>query len=227
MRVTFMPEARQLEHMTALGVESGLGGQWLRFGQLKFFADGTLGSRTAAMLAPFEGEPDNVGVVVCGGEQLKQLVARAAASGIAVAIHAIGHRGVREALDAIEHARNVEAERVSVSRGGNPELGGTALPYAGRRNGGRLRHRIEHAQLVDVADINRFASLGVVASMQPAHGAVDRENAVKYWGPRVANASPYRSLADAGAVLAFGSDAPFGLDLSDTSFSVLAGVPRR
>lgn len=198
VRVTFMPEARQLEHLTALGIESGLGGEWLRFGQLKFFADGTLGSRTAAMLAPFEGEPANVGVVVCGGEELKQLVSQAAASGIAVAIHAIGDRGVREALDAIEHAR--------------------------RNDAGRLRHRIEHAQLVDPADIQRFARLGVVASMQPAHGAVDRENALKYWGSRVAHASPYRSLADAGAVLAFGSDAPFGLDLSDTSFSVLAGV---
>lgn len=201
VRVTFLPRAEQLEHLLALGLESGFGDEWLRLGQLKIFADGTLGSRTAAMLAPYDGDPGNTGVIVCGGDELKQLARRAAAAGLAVAIHAIGDRGVREALDAIEHA---EAGRPKSSR--------------------RPSHRIEHAQLVHPADVERFGQLGVVASMQPAHGAVDRPNALKYWGERVAYASPYRSLADRGAVLSFGSDAPFGLDLSDTSFSVLAGV---
>lgn len=197
VRVTFMPPAAKLDELVELGVESGFGDRWLRFGQLKFFADGTLGSRTAAMLAPFEGEPDNIGVTVCGGDELKDLVGRATSAGLSVSIHAIGDRGVREALDAIEAA----------------DSGALRLP-----------HRIEHAQLVDPADMARFSRLGVVASMQPAHGAVDRANALKYWGARVAYASPYRSLADRGAVLAFGSDAPFGLDLTDTSFSVLVGI---
>lgn len=197
VRVTFLPPAAHLDELAAVGIESGFGDQWLRLGQLKLFADGTLGSRTAAMLAPFEGEPDNVGVTVCGGDELKSLVRRAASAGISVAVHAIGDRGVREALNAVEAA---DSRAV------------------------RLPHRIEHAQLVDPNDMDRFARLGVVASMQPAHGAVDRANALKYWGARVAYASPYRSLADSGAMLAFGSDAPFGLDLSDTSFSVLAGI---
>lgn len=203
-RVTFLPRAEQLEHLLALGLETGFGDEWLRLGQLKFFADGTLGSRTAAMLEPFEGEPDNVGVLVCGGEELRDMVARAAGHGIASAIHAIGDRGVREALDAIEYARTVvERERKPPSE---------------------LRHRIEHAQLVHPLDMDRLARLGVTASMQPAHGAVDRPNALRYWGARVAYASPYRSLIRRGVVLAFGSDAPFGLDLRDMSFSVLAGV---
>jgi len=204
LRVTFLPRAEQLEHLLALGLASGFGDRWLRLGQLKFFADGTLGSRTAAMLEPFAGEPDNMGVLVLGGEALRDPVTRAAAGGIASAIHAIGDRGVREALDAVEHARRtVERER----------------PAAGA-----LRHRIEHAQLVHPQDMDRFARLGVVASMQPAHGAVDRPNALRAWGERVAYASPYRSLRDRGVVLAFGSDAPFGLDLSDASFSVLNGI---
>lgn len=202
VRVTYLPLATQLEHLIELGMETGFGDEWLRLGQLKIFSDGTLGSRTAAMLAPFEGEPGNVGVLVCGGEELKRLVGRAAQHRIAVAIHALGDRAVRETLDAIEHARAIEARLGILS----------------------LRHRVEHAQLVDPADMARFGRLGVVPSMQPAHCPADKANALRFWGPRVAYSSPFRSLADAGAILAFGSDAPFGLDLTDASFSVLAGM---
>lgn len=202
LRVTYMPLFVELDRLIGMGMQSGFGDECLRLGQLKIFCDGTLGSRTAAMLAPFEGEPDNIGVIVCGGDQLKQLVGRAAEHRIAVAIHALGDRAVREALDAVEHARALEARH--------------GVPF--------LRHRIEHAQLVDRADMARFGRLGVVASMQPAHCPADKANALRFWGARVANSSPFRSLADSGAVLAFGSDAPFGLDLTDASFSVLAGV---
>lgn len=203
VRVTFMPAAARLDELIELGIECGFGDKWLRFGHLKIFADGTVGSRTAALLAPYEGEPDNLGVTVCGGDELKQLIGRAASHRIATAIHALGDRGVRETLDAIEHARDIEA----------------------RQGIDALRHRIEHAQLVDRADIARFGRLGVVASMQPAHCPFDKEKMLRHWGrQRSAYASPFRSLADGGAVLAFGSDAPFGVDLSDASFSVLAGI---
>ena len=214
VRVTFLPRAALLDQLEELGMASGFGDRWLRLGHLKLFADGTLGSRTAAMLAPFDGEPGNTGVVVLGGDELKGLVRRAVAGGLSVAVHAIGDRGVREALDAIEAATRSPGASAPAAAGA-PGLGAEAA---------RLPHRIEHAQLVDPADTARFARLNVVASMQPAHGAVDRANALKYWGARVAYASPYRSLLDAGAVLAFGSDAPFGLDLTDASFSVRAGV---
>lgn len=172
----------QLEGAIALGLESGAGDDWFRIGALKLFADGTLGSRTAAMLAPYNGT-NETGMDVTPAALLIEQVARAASHGVAVAIHAIGDRAVRHALDAFERARS-----------------GAAAPA--------LPQRLEHAQLVDPADLPRFAALGVAASMQPQHAVVDAELAERYWGTRCATAYPWRALLDSGALLAFGSDAP-------------------
>jgi predicted amidohydrolase YtcJ len=176
-----LPEAG-LATALGQGLVSGAGDGVFRYGALKLFADGTLGSRTAALLEPYEGSEAS-GMDLMPPAELARSVTRAAAGGLAVAIHAIGDRAVRSALDAIE-----------------------AAAAAGPRP--MLPSRIEHAQLVDPADLPRFARLGVWASMQPAHCVSDIELAERGWGARVARSYPWRALLDAGATLAFGSDAP-------------------
>ena len=136
--------------------------------------DGTLGSRTARLL-------DGSGVEITSAEALCEIVRRAAAAGFPVAVHAIGDRANREALDA---------------------FAATRADWRG------LRPRIEHAQCVHPVDVPRFAALGVAASVQYAHATSDRDVADRLWGERAAHAYPYRSLLDAGTVLAGGSDAP-------------------
>jgi len=182
------------------GLRSGFGDQWLRIGGVKIFADGALGSRTAYMLAPYEGESDYCGVSTATPEHLREVVDKAARAGLPAFIHAIGDRANREALDAVEASREA----------------GVGL---------HLRHRIEHAQLLDPADVGRFAALGVVASMQPIHATQDMLIADKHWGSRSAGAYAFRSLLDDGAVLAFGSDCPVE-DLSPL-VGIHAAVTRR
>ncbi len=151
-----------------------------RVGWLKAFADGTLGSGTAALLEPREGTTD-FGLLRADAEQLALLAERAASAGIATQVHAIGDAAVRAALDALA-----------------PTVPTTPL-----------MPRVEHLQLVHPSDRRRFPELGIAASIQPVHLREDAETARREWGPR-AEASGYawRSLAEAGAVIAFGTDAP-------------------
>ncbi|MDR5682810.1 MAG: amidohydrolase [Armatimonadota bacterium] len=183
-----------------LGVRSGLGDQTLRVGFVKIFSDGTLGSQTASLLEPYEGQPDNVGIATRTQNELQVLVRRTSEAGLACAVHAIGDRANRWVLDAFEAAQP-----------------------AARRFG--LRQRIEHAQLLHPDDIGRFARIGVVASMQPIHCTSDRDTADRYWGRRARYAYAFRSLTDAGAVLAFGSDAP--VETLDVLRGLHAAVFRR
>jgi predicted amidohydrolase YtcJ len=147
------------------------------------FADGALGARTAHMLEPFVGEPDNCGIPVATAERLKEQVSKASRAGIAAFVHAIGDRANREVLDAVETSRQ---EGV----------------------GTHLRHRIEHTQVLHPDDVPRLSKLGVIASMQPIHATQDMLLADSLWGARSAGAYAFRSLLDTGAVLAFGSDSP-------------------
>lgn len=175
-----LPYSR-LDEAIALGLRTGFGDEWLRIGQLKIFTDGALGSQTAGMEEPFEGTDDR-GILTIEPDRLNADVARAAAADIAVAIHAIGDRAVRVALDAIAPTR-------------------AASPH--------LRQRLEHIQLVREEDLGRFGELGVIASMQPIHATSDRDLADRYWGPRrTPRAYPWRTLLSLRARLAFGSDAP-------------------
>jgi predicted amidohydrolase YtcJ len=197
IRVCMMIPEDALEAAIRVGIRSGFGDAMIRIGGVKIFADGALGSQTASMLEPYEGDPENTGVVVRTREQLRQLVTRASHHGIAAVVHAIGDRANRWVLDAIEAARAEEAPRA---------------------DGRQLRHRIEHVQLLHPEDLPRFARLGVVASMQPIHCTQDRDIADRYWGRRSRYGYAWRSLVDSGARLAFGSDAPV------ETLDVLAGI---
>jgi predicted amidohydrolase YtcJ len=176
--VKYLP-AYVLDCALEAGLRGGLGDDWLRVGGIKVFADGALGPRTAAMLAPYAGEPDNLGVLTIGEDALRDLARKATVGGLPLAVHAIGDRANRLVLDALADA-------------------GT----------GGLRHRIEHVQLLHADDVDRLADLGVVASMQPIHATQDCEMADRYWGERCATAYAWRSLIEAGTALAFGSDCP-------------------
>ncbi|HET9453084.1 MAG TPA: amidohydrolase [Gemmatimonadaceae bacterium] len=160
----------------------GRGDDWLRIGGLKGFVDGSLGSHTAAMLEPFSDAPNDRGLFVTTPANLYAWTKGADAAGLHVIIHAIGDRANRELLDM--YAR-VQAE-----------------------NGARdRRFRIEHAQHLAPAEIGRFAQLGVIPSMQPYHAIDDGRWAEKLIGAERAKGTyAFRSLLDAKAPLAFGSD---------------------
>ncbi|MEN9936135.1 MAG: hypothetical protein RLZZ387_2714 [Chloroflexota bacterium] len=172
-----------LDETLALGVRSGLGDRWLRVGGIKMFADGTLGSETADMLEHYEGRR-HFGLPVMTVEELNNAVRRANAGGLAICVHAIGDGANRKVLDAVELA----------------QMEGHGRPP--------LPNRIEHCQVLHPRDIPRFAELGVVASMQPIHCTSDMETADRLWGARCETSYAWRSLKEAGAVLALGSDAP-------------------
>src|SRR5687767_9063564 len=160
----------------------GTGDEWLRFGALKGFVDGSLGSHTAAMLEPFTDAPNDRGLFVNTPEDLYQWTSGADKAGLHVIIHAIGDRAIRTLLDTYE--------RVA------------------RENGSRdRRFRMEHAQHIAPADVPRFGTLGVIASMQPYHAIDDGRWAERVIGAERAKGTyAFRSLLDSGATLAFGSD---------------------
>ncbi len=164
---------------------------------MKLFTDGALGSRGAALLAPYSDRPGTSGLLVATPEELTARVREVSDAGLTVAIHAIGDRGNRVALDAIAAVQ------------------GEARPG----------HRIEHAQIVDLADLERFAALGVTASMQPTHATSDMPWAPARLGPdRLDGAYAWRRFLDSGALLAFGSDAP--VEHYDPWWGVYAAVTR-
>jgi len=160
---------------------------FVRAGTVKFFADGVIESNTAAMLAPYSNDPSTRGVPHYDARQLQAMVRKADAAGFQIYIHAIGDAAVRMSLDALEAAAR---ERPGVQR----------------------RHRLEHIETIDAADIPRFGALGILASMQPYH-AYPEPNLLSVWavnvGPeRVARAFAWNSIAAAGGRLVFGSDWP-------------------
>jgi predicted amidohydrolase YtcJ len=159
-------------------------GSMLRFGLLKVFLDGSMGSRTAAFFAPYADDSTTAGLLQMTPERLDESVLLADKNGFQVALHAIGDKAVRMGLDACGLARKINGVRES-------------------------RHRLEHVQVLSRDDIPRFKSLGVVASMQPSHCIFDMPWAEARLGPvRCRTAYAWKSLLDAGARLAFGSDWP-------------------
>jgi predicted amidohydrolase YtcJ len=159
-------------------------GNWLRFGYLKGFMDGTLGSGTALMYEPFSDDPSASGLPQMSYDEMEKEVLAADRLGFQIGIHAIGPKANTWILNAYAKAIEVNGKRDS-------------------------RHRSEHAQILIEPDIKRFAELGVIPSMQPTHCITDKSYAEKRIGKeRCRFAYAWKSLATSGAKLAFGTDCP-------------------
>jgi hypothetical protein len=185
------------------GLRTGFGGDRLRIGPLKLFADGALGSGTAAMLAPFDdGGPEDTGIPTIERDELIGLIREAREAGIGVATHAIGDAAVRLVLDAAEATRADD----------HPAARSQLL-------------RVEHAQLIAPEDIARFQQLDVIASMQPIHATSDMYVADRRWGARCQTAYAWKALLDSGARVAFGTDCP--VEPPDPLRSIHAAVTRQ
>jgi predicted amidohydrolase YtcJ len=176
---------KDLPHAIGVGLRTGFGNKWISIGGVKMFADGALGSQTARMIDPYNDQPENRGIVVTDKEEMVAIAHEASLNGLAVTVHAIGDKANHDVLDVFDSIRE-----------------------AAQENSKKLRHRVEHAQILHSGDFARFAKLNVIASMQPIHATSDIDMADRYWGERAANSYAWRSLSNAGALLAFGSDAP-------------------
>jgi predicted amidohydrolase YtcJ len=203
LRLRIMSYASGVDAMTLIG--GAAPGPWLYDDKLhlngvKLYLDGALGSRGAALKAPYADAPANKGLMFLSPAQLRNLMSRAAMDNFQIAVHAIGDAATVSVLDAI-----IELEQT----------------YKGDR-----RWRIEHAQNLDPADLNKFAAHGVIASMQPVHQTSDRLMAEARLGPaRLAGAYAWKSIAGTGAPLAFGSDAP--VELPDPWAGIAAAITRQ
>ncbi|MFN5083886.1 MAG: amidohydrolase [Novosphingobium sp.] len=202
LRVRIMSYAMGTEQMALIGgpgPSPWLYDDKLRLNGVKLYSDGALGSRGASLKAPYSDAPTAKGLRVTGDTQLKNFMSRAALDRFQVAVHAIGDEANAAALTAIEDMNQT---------------------YTGDR-----RWRIEHAQVVDPADIPRFAKAGAIASMQPVHQTSDRLMAEARLGPnRLTGAYAWASLAASGAKLAFGSDVP--VELADPWAGLAAAISR-
>jgi predicted amidohydrolase YtcJ len=194
LRVTKSIPIESLSFAIDLGLQTGFGDDMLRIGSIKAFADGALGPRTAAMLQPYEGELENRGLLMLDAENLFEQGRLAVKNGLSLAVHAIGDSANHEVLQAFSQLREYERQNsILLERNEEP---------------GKLRHRIEHVQLIHPDDLPRLAGLDVIASMQPIHATSDFPTADQYWGERSRYGYAWRSLLEEGTLLAFGSDAP-------------------
>jgi predicted amidohydrolase YtcJ len=194
-------DSADIAHYFARGPQTALydGHLWIR--SIKLYADGALGSRGAALLDPYTDDPKNSGLLKTAPEHLKDVSTQALRHGFQVGTHAIGDRGNRVALDAYEAALK-------------------AVPTTDHR------FRIEHVQVLDHADVPRFAQLGVIPSMQAVHQTSDM-----YWAPtrlgyaRTFGAYAWRSLLNTGVIIPNGSDFP--VERVNPLFSFHAAVSRQ
>jgi predicted amidohydrolase YtcJ len=177
----WLPFKAPLDDLKKLRAHHDANDPLLHTGFLKGFMDGSLGSRTAAMKAPYSDDPNNTGLPQYTQEQLNKMVVERAQAGFQIGFHAIGDKAAAMALNAFDQ----------------PAVSRTA------------RNRIEHAQVVDPADIPRFKKLGIIASMQPNHLLTDMNWAEDRLGPkRAAYSYAWKAFLDAGVPLAFGTDYP-------------------
>jgi len=175
-------DTNQLKKWIELEKRYPRNGNWIRFGYLKGFIDGTIGSGTALMFEPFTDNPSTSGLSMMPYNEFEKMVITADKFGFQIGVHAIGDKGNNWVLNAYEKTEHINGIRDS-------------------------RHRIEHAQTLRLSDIPRFAKLGVIASMQPTHCISDKKFCEKRIGPeRAKGAYAWKSLIDAGTMLAFGTD---------------------
>jgi predicted amidohydrolase YtcJ len=177
----WLPFGEPLEDLKRHRAAHPAGDLMLRTGMLKGFMDGSLGSRTAAMLAPYSDDPKNTGLPQFKQAELDQMTRERAAAGFQIGFHAIGDRGVQMALDAYAFA------------GATPDR----------------RFRIEHAQVTTPEQIRRFREMGVIASMQPNHLLTDMHWAISRIGrERARHSYAWKEFLENGVPLAFGTDYP-------------------
>jgi predicted amidohydrolase YtcJ len=190
-----------IDGLKAAGVTTGFGDDWIRIGGIKLFADGSMGSSTAAFFDPYESDPRTSGLLLQPTEALEKAVFDADAAGFQLVVHAIGDRANAIVLDIFE--------RLQQARGARDR-----------------RPRIEHAQVVREADKKRFGALGVIASIQPSHCIDDMRWAEQRIGrARSADAYNFKSFADAGARIAFGTD--WYVEPLDPMLGLYAAVTRQ
>jgi hypothetical protein len=197
---------KDLPRLIELKRQHALGDDLLQLGPLKMFSDGALGPHTAAMLEPYEDDPDSCGMLLLDATAVFERGQLAIEHGFNLAIHAIGDLANRQVLDGYTRLRQFEH----------------SLPDQGRV---RLRHRIEHVQVLDPHDFPRFQALDIIASMQPIHATSDMLMADHCWGARSVNAYAWQSLLNHHACLIFGSDAP--VESPNPFLGLYAAVTRR
>jgi predicted amidohydrolase YtcJ len=199
--VMISDDSSAIDHYFQRGPQSALydGHIWIR--AIKLYADGALGSRGAALLDPYADDPANRGLLKSTPEHLRAVSIQALQHGFQVATHAIGDRGNRVALDAYASALQ-------------------AVPTVDHR------FRIEHVQILDHADVPRFAQLGVIPSMQAVHATSDMYWAANRIGPaRILGAYAWRSLLNTGVIIPNGSDVP--VERVNPLFSFHAAISRQ
>jgi len=170
-----------LEHLLALGLRTGFGDPWVRIGAVKLILDGSLGARTAYLREPYSDAPGERGKLLYREEELREIALKAHKAGLQLAIHAIGDGAIELALKVLSELP------------GGPSS---------------MRHRLEHASVLDPGLIDEMARLGVVASVQPRFVVSDFWVDERLGISRARWAYPFRSLLRAGVILAAGSDAP-------------------
>ena len=181
-RVAVYVPLQDWRRMAELVKAKGVGDDWLRVAGVKGYVDGSLGSTTALFYEPYNDAPQTSGLLVTPEDSLRSWIGSADSAGLQVAIHAIGERANGLLLDIYDSVSKAHGSR-------------------------DRRFRVEHAQHLRRPDIGRIARLGIIASMQPYHAVDDGRWAEKRIGPeRIKTTYAFRSLIDAGARLAFGSD---------------------
>jgi predicted amidohydrolase YtcJ len=197
----WLPFNAPLDQLQKMRASHPADDRMLHTGMLKGFMDGSLGSRTAAMKQPYSDDPGNSGIPRYDQARLNEMTMERAAAGFQIGFHAIGDRAANMALEAFTEAEKTPpiASTSGVERGIGASDARSYTP----------RFRIEHAQVVDPADIARFKRLGVIASMQPNHLLTDMNWAEQRLGPERAKYSyAWKAFLDAGVPLAFGTDYP-------------------
>jgi predicted amidohydrolase YtcJ len=195
VRINYYPPAAMLPQLEKTGTRYGIGTDFFRIAGVKVFADGALSSQSALCFHKYARSKANYGIEVTPPAEITRIARRAARLGLPCAIHAIGDRAVANVLDALEASKTP-----------------------------RMRHRIEHLQLVRQKDLARVKRLGVVASTQPSHCPADIDLVRMFWGKQGANAYVFRSVLDKKIPLAFGSDAP--IEPLDPIAGIAAAVRR-
>jgi predicted amidohydrolase YtcJ len=199
----------------------------LKLTALKGYVDGTLGSKTASMLAPFTDDDKNVGIMRRPPEELTRMIVERDAAGFQIALHAIGDKANRMALDGFEEAKK-QSDKITTRESDSKEVSFSTLERYVRVYDGQtlknvkftfvipyndlvnpMRHRIEHAQVVNPSDFKRFEELGIIASMQPTHAVSDKRWAESRLGEyRVLGAYAWHLMKSYNVHVPFGTDFP-------------------